>query len=259
MPVFANGNILFPSDISRCLKETGCDGVMSAEGQLYNPALFNKPDEFPDNQPETLLQQHKPHVDLALEYLDICKNLKTFTPLTCIKGHLFKILLPGLSKNTDLREKLGKAQVSKGGMWASGDLQPYVDIILELKQRMEVRYLPFSSRLILTYVPQAAAEEAKDKSPDELVKLDEATGLYRLPHWLSQPYFRAPPPPPKAKSMCYRHSQPVLLTDPTIAPKKRTTEEDSTRETKRRKVDAPVADVVEPSAVSDVIAPPALA
>jgi tRNA-dihydrouridine synthase 1 len=154
VPVFANGNILSYADIMRCLVETGADAVMSAEGQLYNVALFTP-------SPTKTGGLHPPHADLALEYLDIVSSQSTPTPPSGIKGHLFKLLRPALSRETDLRDALGQLH--------GFDLEPYYQVVREMKKRMD-----------------------KDA---EVIGMDGADIGKELPHWVAQPYVRPLPAP----------------------------------------------------------------
>jgi len=153
VPVFANGNVLFHEDIDACLEATGCDAVMSAEGNLYNPAIF--------------AGTYPKHADLALEYLEIVKSLKTATPLVAAKGHLFKLMRPALMKETDLRNRLGATR---------GGIPEYEQIVLEMKARMDEQSAPFA-----------------DQDVEGLATIHEPSGLKLMPHWVAQPYFRPLP------------------------------------------------------------------
>ncbi|KAH7104909.1 dihydrouridine synthase-domain-containing protein, partial [Auriculariales sp. MPI-PUGE-AT-0066] len=156
VPVFANGNVLFGSDVQRLLDHTGADAVMSGEGQLYNAALFYK---TPDGQ-----DYHPLHADLALEYLAIVRGLKTQTNLGAVKGHMFKLMRPALNIAPDLRDRMAKM---RGGTWESS-IDEYEAIAREMKERME---------------------KDAQAAPKDLEPVFQG-GIRVMPHWLAQPYVR---------------------------------------------------------------------
>lgn len=93
IPVFANGNVLHFPDVEACMKATGVQGVMSAEGNLYNPAIF----------------EPKVHTvcDMVDEYLRICKDHSPKN--SSMRLHLFKLFRRTFNIHTDLRVIMGKA------------------------------------------------------------------------------------------------------------------------------------------------------
>ncbi|XP_039253767.2 tRNA-dihydrouridine(16/17) synthase [NAD(P)(+)]-like [Styela clava] len=95
IPVFSNGNIQYFDDVERCIKETGVEGVMVAEGNLHNPALF-------DNKIPNVC-------DISLEYLDFVDKYPP-CPLSYARGHIFKICVHSLQKHTEIRDKLGNSK-----------------------------------------------------------------------------------------------------------------------------------------------------
>lgn len=151
VPVFANGNVLFHDDIQRCLDATGADAVMSAEGNLYNPAISltgahpvpSRAEPWPWPQKWVFpgdAGTYIPHTHLALEYLSIVRALETRTALSAVKGHLFKLMRPGLALETDLRERLGKVTGGGGGEQKKSQraLEEYEAVVREVEGRMKV-------------------------------------------------------------------------------------------------------------------------
>eukprot|EP00126_Sphaerothecum_destruens_P004801 Sdes_comp18385_c0_seq2m8207 len=110
IPVFANGNILTLPDIDRCLRETGVDGVMSAEGNLNNPYLF---------------QGEYPFIwHAGAEYLDYA--VKYDAQLSAVRAHMFKILKPSLHLFTEIREQMATAK----------SIQEFYGFVEDIKQRV---------------------------------------------------------------------------------------------------------------------------
>jgi hypothetical protein len=96
-----------------CLTATGADAVMSAETQLYNPAIFVP--MSPSLSPFRV-GLHPPHTDLALEYLFIVQELRTKPAPSAIKGHLFKLRVAGCAGRTGP----GKCRLYTGSTTLSG-------------------------------------------------------------------------------------------------------------------------------------------
>ena len=97
IPVFSNGGIYHFKDVQNCLDYTGCDGVMSSESLLENPALFYNNGEIQDLD------------KLAEEYLHIWKEWTDEQQHWVLKAHLFRMLHSGLAKHPSLRDDLEKA------------------------------------------------------------------------------------------------------------------------------------------------------
>ncbi|WFD00295.1 tRNA-dihydrouridine(16/17) synthase [NAD(P)(+)] [Malassezia yamatoensis] len=203
IPVFANGNMLFPQDWRDALQYTGCDGVMSAEGNLYNPTLFS------DMQQDLGIlagpEQDRTGLDalritrVAHEYLDIVAALRTSTAPSALKGHMFKMTRPALAIHTDLRAMLGQARSDEH---AQGEerVKEYRAFVQELERRLlldeaDPRYY-LSQGAPRYYITPKHLKDADDR----------ASRPEYIPHWYLQPYFRPPLNPPKEKPLAEAHA-----------------------------------------------------
>ena len=161
IPVFANGNIQYFGDVERCIQQTGVQGVMSAEGNLHNPALFCE--KYSDNPPTVW--------DMALEYLDLVDIYPC--PLSYARGHIFKLLhhVLQIPVNFDIRHIIAKGQY----------LSEFRDAVLQVKGR----YMPYHMKhlewnqppeliaLKLKYPPWLCQPKVRPPPEEHLKKLHE--------------------------------------------------------------------------------------
>lgn len=164
IPILGNGNILIAKDALDMIHHTNVDGVMSAEGNLYNPAIFaplnpvgiktyreNLPSKFKtalnlieedyghSNESlgsQTSLEHFPNSTKVASLYLAICRTLETRTATSAIKGHLYKLFRTVFEtgRYNDLRESL--ASIS----WTSTRTNPLPSSPAPSKTRDQITY-----------------------------------------------------------------------------------------------------------------------
>ncbi|KAG2452588.1 hypothetical protein HYH02_002825 [Chlamydomonas schloesseri] len=168
VPVLANGNIRHLGDVAACLAYTGCDGVLSAEGLLADPALF-----APRREPVAAGDYAAPPAErlaLAVEYLALCATYPV--PLRMVRGHVHKLLWDWLAEHTDLRERINRGVPS---------LAMFTETVEEVRRRAEEagRDYPIPA-LSAAELAALDKEEAKQAAIEEQER--EADALGRLEH-----------------------------------------------------------------------------
>ncbi|KAG7905677.1 hypothetical protein KL907_002824 [Ogataea polymorpha] len=158
----SNGNILYPDDIDRCIKEVGCDAVMSAEGNLYNPGIFWTETED--------IEKQFPRIDrFVREYFDVVARCEGSESRRCFKSHLFKSLRNFLSIHTDVRAEIAKLSRNSPLEEFEAVVKMIEDVVAKIYQQDNIAEL-------------------------DQVRVGEVEtwgGRYReVPYWRLQPYFR---------------------------------------------------------------------
>jgi len=213
--MFANGNILWHEDVERCLAATGVDGVMSAEGNLYNPAIFETSRDW---------DKRFPRMDIVgREYLDIIRHkilphlplqeLLAQEPskrsrkklneifkdsnLTPIKSHLFKLWHALLPRHTEVRNMVGRASTRHLG--PGGDpLSDYEECLKLVEQIVqdELQKTPEEMDSEGRWVgPDREIAEDGDEATAEgiLVEIEGKKFRRSVPWYRCQPYYRPLP------------------------------------------------------------------
>ncbi|GFR46466.1 hypothetical protein Agub_g8042, partial [Astrephomene gubernaculifera] len=172
VPVLANGNIRHLGDVAACLAYTGADGVLSAEGLLADPALFDVParaavavGDFAAPPLERLA--------LAAEYCSLVSAHPV--PLRMVRGHVHRMVWDWLAEHTDLREQLNRAPPT---------IQLFTQVVDEMRARAAASGrdapVPQLSAAELAALEREEARksalEEQEREADALERLDRRKG-----------------------------------------------------------------------------------
>ncbi|KFK28415.1 hypothetical protein AALP_AA8G511800 [Arabis alpina] len=113
IPVLANGNVRCIEDVDDCIKETGVEGVLSAETLLENPAVFAgfRTAEWAkgSEEEEEFVDGGLDQGDLVVEYLKLCE--KHPVPWRMIRSHVHKMLGDWFRVHPQVREELNAQNI----------------------------------------------------------------------------------------------------------------------------------------------------
>nr|VDD28683.1 unnamed protein product [Brassica oleracea] len=109
IPVLANGNVRCVEDVDDCIRETGVEGVLSAETLLENPAAFAGFRTAAWAKEEGYVDGGLDQGDLVVEYLKLCE--KHPVPWRMIRSHVHKMLGDWFRVHPQVREEFNAQNI----------------------------------------------------------------------------------------------------------------------------------------------------
>ncbi|XP_074304981.1 uncharacterized protein LOC141639898 [Silene latifolia] len=112
IPVLANGNVRHMDDVDDCLEATGCEGVLSADALLENPALFAgfRTNEWVDDSEANFIKGKLDQAELLTEYLKFCEKYPVPWRMVC--AHVHKMLGEWFRLQPQVREELNGTRLT---------------------------------------------------------------------------------------------------------------------------------------------------